>query len=282
MDGSVPMKRACDMITGRAGGRRICLYGASQMAEVLRHMLACYGIPVECFIDRDYVFFRNMSVHVHGADYLKPERDYPIIVPFGNGAIASITACLRGGGYQDGDWLVWPRDVDFDINFHGVTLGKRCQLTEALARYDTPRYIQSIGRYASINHTFRYSTDHDFGLSTSGQTPRSADPHQPIRQSQRLTIGNDVWIGANVFVNVSKCHSIGDGAVIGAGAVIIDDIPPYAVAAGVPAKVKKYRFTPEQIDVLLRVRWWDWTDRQIAENSDCFTDYNLFFERFGG
>jgi acetyltransferase-like isoleucine patch superfamily enzyme len=69
------------------------------------------------------------------------------------------------------------------------------------------------------------------------------DPHRPIMEqgtsSKGITIGDDVWLGANVVVLDGV--TIGKGSVIGAGAVVTKDIPPYSVAAGVPAKVFKKR-----------------------------------------
>ena len=59
--------------------------------------------------------------------------------------------------------------------------------------------------------------------------------------------------------------TIGDGAVIGAKAVVGSHIPAYAVAVGNPAKVVKYRFEEEIIDQLLRIRWWDWNESKIAK-----------------
>lgn len=70
-----------------------------------------------------------------------------------------------------------------------------------------------------------------------------------------VKVGNDVWIGLNVVVMGGV--EIGDGAVIGSGAVVTKNIPPYAVAVGVPAKVIKYRFPEETIQRLLKTRWWD-------------------------
>jgi acetyltransferase-like isoleucine patch superfamily enzyme len=71
----------------------------------------------------------------------------------------------------------------------------------------------------------------------------------------RCVIGNDVWLGHNVVVLAGV--RIGDGAVIGAGAVVTKDIPDYAVAVGNPAVVKHYRFPAETVARLQRVKWWD-------------------------
>lgn len=57
---------------------------------------------------------------------------------------------------------------------------------------------------------------------------------------------------------------IGDGAVIGSGAIVTRDIPPYAIAVGVPAKVIKYRFPEETVNRLLKIRWWDQPEEVIA------------------
>ena len=73
---------------------------------------------------------------------------------------------------------------------------------------------------------------------------------------------------------------IGHGAVIGAGAIVAKDIPPYAVVVGNPAKVVKYRFTDEQIEKLLQIRWWNWEVDKIESNRQHFGDINSFIERF--
>lgn len=77
-------------------------------------------------------------------------------------------------------------------------------------------------------------------------------------------IGNDVWIAAGAQV-LHKVR-IGDGAVIGAGAVVTHNVPPYAIAVGVPAKIIGYRCSSEFIERLERLRWWDWPDEILLEN----------------
>ena len=79
-----------------------------------------------------------------------------------------------------------------------------------------------------------------------------------------VIIGNDVWIGygATILSGVS----IGDGAAIGACSLVVKDVPPYAIVAGNPAQVIRYRFDEETIHKLLKIRWWDWPDQRVREN----------------
>ena len=72
---------------------------------------------------------------------------------------------------------------------------------------------------------------------------------------ERTTIGNDVWMGHNV--NVMGGVTVGDGAIIAASAVVTKDVPPYAIVAGIPATVRRYRFDERTIERLLAVKWWE-------------------------
>ncbi len=72
---------------------------------------------------------------------------------------------------------------------------------------------------------------------------------------QHVTIGNDVWTGHNV--NIMSGVNVGDGAIIAAGAVVTKDVPPYAIVAGVPASIKRFRFSDKIIERLLRSKWWE-------------------------
>jgi hypothetical protein len=76
------------------------------------------------------------------------------------------------------------------------------------------------------------------------------------------TIGNDVWIGhgATVVAGVT----VGDGAVVAQGAVVSRDVPPYAVVAGNPAVIKKFRLPPQLVSPMLRSRWWRFAPWQLS------------------
>jgi len=94
-----------------------------------------------------------------------------------------------------------------------------------------------------------------------------------------ITIGNDVWIGVDVYIKHSV--TIGDGAVIGAKSVITKNVAPYEVVGGNPAKHIRFRFSPEQIEILLKIKWWDWKFEKIKESIQYFHDINKFIEKFG-
>lgn len=98
------------------------------------------------------------------------------------------------------------------------------------------------------------------------------------REGYSVVIGNDVWIGQGV--SIKSGITIGDGAVIGTGAVVTKDVEPYAIVGGVPARLIRYRFTPEKIEALLKIRWWDKDYSWFEENGKYFVDTDQFIERF--
>lgn len=83
-----------------------------------------------------------------------------------------------------------------------------------------------------------------------------------------IQIGNDVWIGQRVMIMGGV--NVGNGAVIGAGAVVTKDVPPYAIVAGVPARVIKYRFSENIINKLESTKWWSLDDQILRDNIELF------------
>lgn len=77
-----------------------------------------------------------------------------------------------------------------------------------------------------------------------------------------VTIGNDVWIGHQALILSGV--ELGDGVIVGAGSVVRNSAPPYAIVAGNPARVAGFRFPKDQIEALLRISWWDWPLERIA------------------
>lgn len=155
---------------------------------------------------------------------------------------------------------------------HKVSVGLYSYISRNCYISDT-----EIGRFCSIGQNFCCGLGmHPIvGISTSPmfysscrQNGYSLCSTHEYEEKRPVHIGNDVFIGANV--TVLDGVTISDGAVVGAGAVVTHDIPPYAVAVGIPAKVIKYRFAPETIASLLETRWWDLPEEELQKVKQYF------------
>jgi acetyltransferase-like isoleucine patch superfamily enzyme len=93
-----------------------------------------------------------------------------------------------------------------------------------------------------------------------------------------INIGNDIWIGYKT--KILDGVTIGDGARVGAFSVVAKDVPPYAVVVGNPAEIKYFRYTPEQIEKLLKIKWWDWSREQIKERVQDFKNIDIFLQKY--
>lgn len=150
-----------------------------------------------------------------------------------------------------------------------VTVGRRSYgLTRSMVLGASAQAPVSIGAFCSIGpEVMLFSrVDHPTDLpSTYPFRTLMLHPQQGNRDAVTkgpIRIGNDVWIGARAMILSGV--TIGDGAIIGAGAVVAKDVPPYAIVIGNPGRVVRYRFSEDQIARLLRLRWWDWDDARIA------------------
>ena len=85
-----------------------------------------------------------------------------------------------------------------------------------------------------------------------------------------VVVGNDCWIGQGV--KIISGVTIADGVMILAGAVVTKDVPPYAIVGGVPAKVLRYRYSPESITKLLEIKWWNKDLIWLKANKECLID----------
>lgn len=120
----------------------------------------------------------------------------------------------------------------------------------------------SIGAYTSIangvkvflggEHRTDWVTTYPFNVLQ--ESAKNIEGHP--RTKGNVRIGNDVWIGTEAIILSGV--KIGDGAVIGARAVVTRDVPDYAIVAGNPARIVKYRFEQGIIDRLLKLQWWNW------------------------
>jgi len=94
-----------------------------------------------------------------------------------------------------------------------------------------------------------------------------------IPRKKDISIGNDVWIGDHV--TIMGGITIGDGAIIANNSHVVKNVEPYSIVGGNPARLIKYRFTEEQINKLLTIRWWFWDDQKIARNIPMIAKDNI-------
>lgn len=136
----------------------------------------------------------------------------------------------------------------------------------------------TIGKYCSIalGVEIFLGGNHRFDFITTALL----DQEQPERIQSKgdVSIGNDVWIGYEA--TILSGTTIGDGAVVGAKSVVSGTIPPFAVVAGNPASVIKYRFDRKTVELLLKIKWWDWPPEKIDKYRSllCSSDMGRFLK----
>lgn len=149
------------------------------------------------------------------------------------------------------------------------------QKNNVLYHYPVNGNRLSIGKFCSIacgakflfnsaNHTMRSLSSYPFPLFFEEWELEKTRVSEAWDNKGDIVIGNDVWIGYEAVILAGV--TIGDGAVIGARAVVTKDVAPYTVVGGVPARPIKKRFSDGTIQRLLGLRWWDWPEERIREN----------------
>ncbi len=127
-----------------------------------------------------------------------------------------------------------------------------------------------IGHFCSVANgaSFFLRTDHHQDWVTTYPVhimPWPPDVPKPVAAHDHhkgdIAVGSDVWIGEGA--RLMPGVTVGHGAIIGAGAVVTHDVPAYALVAGNPARVKKARFAEREIEILLRLQWWEWPTEKI-------------------
>jgi len=190
------------------------------------------------------------------------------------------------------DWTKYDRTsghLPVDVEYNGISIGYGSYFS---FQKDNLKNIKTIGRFCSIASTAEVHGNHSMNrLTTSSLYPlleeqatviknNAPTDKDPLGTNRKVDIGNDVWIGANSFINSSKVSKIGNGAIIGAGSLVTHDVHPYAIVYGSPAKVVRYRFSEKQIAVLELVKWWEWDKKQLNENIELLMYPEMFFRRF--
>jgi len=156
-----------------------------------------------------------------------------------------------------------------------LIVGNFCSIESNVKVYLGDNQVYLVG-----NHRTDWVTTYPFGHIHKNVFNNFNGEGHPSTKGD-VNIGNDVWIGNNV--TIMSGVKIGDGAVIGAGSVIAKDVPPYTIWVGNPAKMIKKRFTDEQIEKLLKLKWWNWSENQVREEASLLWSNNLdkFLEKYG-
>lgn len=144
------------------------------------------------------------------------------------------------------------------IAYHDVSVGMYTRGPLAAIDHYPPGTV--IGRYSSIHPTVRvFGANHPMNtLSTHAifYNPRLGAAETDLLSRTKLRIGNDVFIGYGAIIT-SSVSEIGDGAVIGAGSVVHQNVPAFAIVVGNPGRVVRYRFSKEIIEQTVSSKWWD-------------------------
>lgn len=140
--------------------------------------------------------------------------------------------------------------------------------------------IASDVRIGPVNHPLDRPTTHHFTYRADRYN--LDDPDEAVfawRQDQAVDIGHDVWVGhgATILPDIT----VGNGAVIAAGAVVTDDVAPYAVVAGVPADRVRWRFPPDVAAVIESTTWWEWDHATLQVRLAEFRDLAAFLTEYG-
>jgi virginiamycin A acetyltransferase len=144
---------------------------------------------------------------------------------------------------------------------------------ELCVRYNFGIGRLAIGRYCAIahratflmpaaNHAMAGPSTYPFAIMGGAFADALPLADYPWRGGGDITVGHDVWLGTECIVLPGV--TIGHGAVVGARAVVTQDVPPYGVVAGNPARLAHRRFDAATVDRLLEIAWWDWPAERVA------------------
>lgn len=135
-----------------------------------------------------------------------------------------------------------------------------------------------IGKYCSIGYSVDIGMfEHPLDMvSTSKEIYEGKNTWNEVANPP--VIKNDVWIGSKA--TILQGVTVGNGAIVAAGAVVTKDVPAYAVVAGVPARIIKYRFDEDTRNKIEKTKWWDMDEKWINENSELFESIEKFLNYF--
>lgn len=148
------------------------------------------------------------------------------------------------------DWAARLAPYLYEFSPEKLIIGKFCQIADGV------KFIT-----ASANHRYDGISSYPFAVFDGGSREGRASLPEA---GPDTVVGNDVWIGQGA--RILPGARIGNGVIIGAGAAVAGEIPSYAIVAGNPAKVLRFRFSREEVRTLEALNWWDWPIETILAN----------------
>ncbi len=269
---------------------RVMIFGANDdgrdLFRQLKPLMVIGIIDVVAFIDNDS---RLIGREIEGKKIIVPEQvknfeyDLIIVAPI---FVVEVSRQLIDLGVSENRIIPYSEDHvrnfgDMDREFDDVKIGKY-----SYYKRGTKLMNCDIGRFCHIGDNCAIGL---FGHDTSQVTTYPLKYHfdnsvvdvgqdstaDAVRKSRQTIIKNDVYIGESVTIFAGV--TVGNGAVIGARAVVTKDVPDYAVVAGVPSQIVRMRFSDKIVDDLLDIQWWQWSDDKIKS---CIEDFHLDVEKF--
>lgn len=284
--------------------RKVVIWGAAEGGRVAKEILEESGIQIDHYVDKNSDEIKSFEgLAVKGIDSINREKEL-IVIGTMNPHL-SIDRILFEKGLQKNDVVYLADESIFkkeDFEYRGCKVGRYTYGYQYLLRYYP--LAETIGRFCSINkfahiwnnHPMECITTHPFldhryfstwaDYSMVEERCRKYGEHfqnaayedSPLRDNRPVVIGNDVWMGANVVILPGV--KIGDGAILAAGAVVTNDVEPYAIVGGVPARLIKYRFDENLRKKLLEMKWWNWSIDKIQDNIELFYQPEIFIKCF--
>ena len=133
--------------------------------------------------------------------------------------------------------------IGVETSIKNTFIGKFCSIG--------PNCTIGLGKHPSSV----FVSTHPSFFSPLKQAQLSFTEISQFQEFEDITIGNDVWIGANV--TILDGVNVSDGAIIATGSIVTKDVPAYAIVAGIPSQIIKYRFSKKEVEFLSSFKWWD-------------------------
>ena len=182
---------------------------------------------------------------------------------------------VTGPNIEIGDYTIYndfahdPRDFEknnvlyhYPVNGDKLVIGRFCSVACGA------KFL-----FTSGNHSMRSLSNYTFPIFFDEWDLDAKNIRDAWDNKGDIVIGNDVWIGYEAVILSGV--KIGDGAVIGARAVVTKDVPPYTVVGGVPAKTIRKRFDDATVEKLLALRWWGWDKEKIKRSISAIQSGNI-------